>query len=227
MSKRGEHVTPQVFVRVPAGDVARFVETHTTKVSAQAEAQMLLDDLRLEAERIVADTERRACALDLRIERQAEETAEKAAQKYQLKQNAMDAKALLSQAAIIADDYANLKGWLSQAVHTGVERVVGAMPRSEQWANMINQALSETKQRWELTLVCHPSDFETLHAIIDGDQFNNAVAEVRRDPSMRVGVCCLQGSDTFAELSVECRLAALKQELDAQMSGAPEKVTER
>lgn len=204
---------PLVFQRIPAAEAAAFITGQNRSVSMRIEANDSLSQVKEETRVIVAQMEQDRKDFETRVEREAEEIAERAAEKLRIKQDAINATAACAQIAAIADDYASLETWITKTIMSAVEAIVTGLPQTEHWTGMIRKALDQAKERWNLSLVCHPNDYEAVTSAIKEAEFSTAITFVHRDRTLTEGICYLKGNEDYFELNLSCQTAALASEM--------------
>lgn len=219
------------FRLIPAKDAQAFIHDRTTAAFGNtkaddiiAKAERRADDIiafaSVEADRIIASAKARKEALEKRIENGATEIAERATQKLEAKQKALEAQSAMAQITAIAADYAALESWITETLMTALRHVIADMAPPDRCIGMIRVALAKTKERWDLSLSCHPQDYDMLLAAVAQGEFEAAISKVQRDPSIAPGTFYLKSEKDHFELNIEAELAALHEHIEASLGAA-------
>jgi flagellar biosynthesis/type III secretory pathway protein FliH len=213
------------FLLIPAKDAQAFIKDKSTTAFGNkksddivAKAERRADDIiafaSIEADRITSSAKAKAAAMEQRFDSAAAEIAERAAAEMETKQHALDAHSAMAQVTAIAADYATLEKWISDTIMSAVRSILADMAPQERCIGMIKTALAKTKERWNLSLSCHPDDYAmVLGAVAQGD-FETAISKIQRDPSIERGVCYLKSEKDHFELNIETQLVALHKQID-------------
>lgn len=210
--------------RIPADDVAEAIAAYAHEgvqrrtaedilAAARQEAGDILAAARQEAGDIRAALAAEADALEARLEAEAEKCAERTTQKLASRQNATAFDAALQQVAAIAEDYRKLDGWLADAIIAGVSSILADLPAEDRWAGLISRTLQQTRERWQMTLQCHPDDFSVLQAVAREPRFVEAIKAVERHAEITPGVCYLKGNADYFELDLHAHVEALRAQI--------------
>lgn len=213
------------FKRIASRDVDAFIAEQKRSVQERSQAERIIARAQEQArrERELIDAE--AAAFDMRIERQAEEIAEKQAQKFKAKQDAMHFHGALEQVAVIAKDYQGLDAWMTATIMAGVNAILGEMSDEERWARLITNTLKKTKERWQLQLLCHPDDHAALTWVVENEGLGDAISRFVRDETVLPGTCFLKGESDFFEINLSAQLDALATEIQERLAVLPEKAS--
>lgn len=206
------------FTRIAADDVAAVVAAHAYESAQRRAADDILAAAREEASDIRAALAAEADALEARLEAESEACADRAAEKLASRQDATAFEAALQQVAAIADDYRRLEGWLADAIVAGVSGILADLPAQDRWAGLISRTLQQTRERWQMTLQCHPDDFAVLQAVAREAGFADAISAVERDAVITPGVCYLKGNADYFELDLKAQVAALRTQIGLSLN---------
>ena len=209
----GTPVGIPVLQRVPADRVKDFMRACREQSRARAVAQSDLTRAREVARRELEAALAEKKDLAARLERQAEDLAQLQAQKFEAKRDAILAHAALSQARVIAEDYAAQGGWLTDTIMAGVSAILGQVPPADRWRGLVQSCLERTSERWKLSILCHPDDFDALDALVAEGEFDGAIATVLREGTVTPGTCYLKGNSDFFEIDLRAQIEALRAEI--------------
>jgi type III secretion protein L len=206
--------------RIPAAEVERFIQEREAEARDRAAAEDLLSRARAEAKEELDRVKRESDALEERLEAEAETLAERSAAKFKAKQEAILATTALAQVAAIAKDYAALETWLTETVMAAVGAILKDVTPGERWAGLIQSCLDKTSQRWNLTVLCHPDDFEALTEVLAAEPFKSEISHLVRDATISPGVCYLKSDADFFEIDVEAQVNAIRAQIETSLAAA-------
>lgn len=206
--------------RIPSEDVEEFITTVLAEQKARQDDNILLNNARKEiaAKRnALAKASRR---LEDAIETEADEKARRAAQKYKSLVEAMNFRTALQQVSAIAEDYQNLEGWIVETIMEGVQAILEDIPIQTRWAAMIRKILSETNDRWNLTLICNPKDIDNVISSIKENGFQSALSNIERDATIEPGTMFLRDTVGLHEVNLSTRLRAFEDDFRGALGNA-------
>jgi flagellar biosynthesis/type III secretory pathway protein FliH len=214
-------------IRIPADSVPDFIASQARNIKDQAEAEAALSARHAELEEARHAAVELLLEIDQKIEREAEELADRTARKVREKEDAAATAAALAQVSAIAADYRNLEGWLTDLIMAGVSAVIETMQPDERWSRAISRVLQDMAERRQLTLLCHPSDHSDLMKVVADSGFSDAISDVQRDPTVEAGRCYLKGRCNQVEIDLGAQVSSLRDALQESLAavsseGAPQ-----
>ncbi|MDJ0630841.1 MAG: hypothetical protein QNJ44_21470 [Rhodobacter sp.] len=201
--------------RIAAPEVDAFIRLRKEQAQDRALAQSELSKAREQARQETDRVREETAALEKRLEAEAEELAERSALKLKAKQDAILAETAMAQVSAIARDYAELEPWLTRTIMSAVSSILKDVPPNDRWSGLIKSCLDQTSERWGLSLMCHPNDFDTLDALVSKVPFKGSISKLVRDETASPGVCYLKGNKDFFELDLQAQVVALEARIAA------------
>ena len=193
-----------------AADHAAQQAAQSASETALRRADALIEDAQARAHRLIEEAEGRAQAREAELARLSDETLSAFVDERAVDELANAVILVLREVARIRTDFDALSPWLGTLLGAGLERIVGRLPPDEMWTGLLDEALGEMRDRWDLVLRCHPSEAERLGALIArAPTLARSIREVQPDRELEPGGCVLVGARGLLDVGVATQLAAV------------------
>jgi len=113
--------------------------------------------------------------------------------------------------------------WLTDFVEASVLRITGALPPQTLWAGLIEQSLSDIRDRWNLVLLCHPTLVVHLKTAVSATPaLREVIRDVHPDRTLGLEDCLIQSGQGITDISLSTQLGALVKALEKFPADSPD-----
>ncbi|MEM9852814.1 MAG: hypothetical protein AAF841_00030 [Pseudomonadota bacterium] len=188
---------------------ARQAEAEDIRV-AKSEAERITEAAQAEAARIVADAQARADELDAEMRRIADQELGRFVETHAIDEAARAVQQVLETSSAMKSDFDALGPWFSDFVETALERITGELPKRKLWAGIIREGLKDSRERWSLTLRCHPKLVDLMNEVLEeDDKLAEAIVAVEGDRDLPREACYLVSKKGVLDISVKTQVKTL------------------
>lgn len=136
-----------------------LAEAHAQAESVQAEAEA-------RAAAIVAEAEEKAAQLETDIRHIADASLERFVDTQVIDHAAEAIRHTLKELQKLRLDYEAFTPWMREFTLATIQKMTQHMPPETVWEGVLNQALMDTKDRWNLVLRCHSSYAKLFNSLV-------------------------------------------------------------
>lgn len=163
---------------------------------------------------IIARAEQRAAEIianaEARVQQIAQTELERFVDEEAIDNVAAGVQVMLNAAETIRDEFDAYTPWMLEFVETSVMRITGVLPAEKLWAGLIEQGVSDLRDRFNLVLHCHPTKLTELREAVAGSKFLcKSVRDVFPDRSLGLDECLIQSGQGITDISLSTQLAAV------------------
>lgn len=196
-------------LRLNAGRIIRAED-----FEQQKKTESEIREAKGKAEDIIAAAEARAAEIIANAEANVQSIADDQLERFidvQAVEKAADGvRDMVMATDTIQRDFEAFTPWMIEFVEASVRRITGAAPQDAHWAGLIEQGLSDIRERWNLVLHCHPTMVADLKAVVSSTpSLSKAIKDVHPDRSLRLEDCLVQSAHGVTDISFSTQMAAL------------------
>lgn len=219
----GREIFPFEAQVLRSADVDEQRESRSAIAEAQEKAQAIRARAEAEADEIIAAAHARADDMDRELREIADEQLLRFVDTNAIDEAARAVQRTLSEAHRIAADFDAVTPWMTEFVKAALFRITGEMPREELWTAVIQQALSDVRERWDLKLRCHPTRVNLFTGIIKNSKdLSETISLVQPDRDLDVDDCLLVSANGVLDISISTQIVTLLLAIEHEYDGATE-----
>lgn len=179
-------------------DVLAAAEARAAEIIALAEAQ---------ATQIEEAAHARNAAREAELQQVSDEALSRYLDTTAIDHAARAVQEMLDQSARIQHDFNDMAPWFRPLIRKAIEQIIGQLPEETVWTGLVEQALNEVRDRWDLVLRCHPSNQKFLTDVIEGSEtLSRSLREVQGDRSLTVEDCFLVSGQGVLDIGLPTQL---------------------
>lgn len=201
--------------RLSAADVAALRKKAEQATSDQREAEDIVAKATAEAAHLKAKADAEWRAHQTRLSTLSEDVLRSAVDARQVTEAASAIVETMQTARRVQRDFDDLVPWLLDLVCDATFQIIGEMDPGDRWAALLTNAMSRTKARWDVVVVCHPDDRAMLQAALAGHpDLAEAVHSVQTDATSEPGCVVLRTPAGAMDVSLATQMGKLRQILE-------------
>ncbi len=191
--------------------------------SAEDQAREIIVKAEEEAERIRKTLAREVKEHKAQLRNVADSQLEQFVDQQRIEKSAQATYALLATSTRIRADFDAMEPWLTELLETTVRKVVGNIPASTFWTELLTAELQNMRDRWNLILRCAPEDMAELEKLRQTNEaLMSVVKEVQSDPDLPPKSCLVINANGALDIGIETRLNALRDVLTKNAERYPQ-----
>ncbi len=202
-------------------DFEKRVAESSVISDARREADRIIAAAKAEADRVKAEVDAAWEAHESKMRSLADDQLMTFVDASRIEKSAKAFVDLLSTSRKVQSDFDDMSPWLHDVILTAVRQIIGDLPATERWQAVLGEALKSVRDRWDLTVRCHPGAVATIETLLAKDsEFFKSIQEVQADPGLAEEACLLVGANGILDLGVETQLQSLSEAISSAMQSA-------